>query len=93
MNVHELLGAMPEQPTKEAQIKIAGVNVGLDLEKPIDVSQMRVVYASNQPVETRCGMKFECLTKLTAELQNDEGGFDHLEIVIKRLSTKRPLTK
>jgi len=86
MNTNNLMGSVPEQPSRLSQIQTGGKNVGLDLEKPIDLSEMQMHYAAFKPIETYLGMKFECVTKLYTQMENG----DELEIVIKKTTTKIP---
>jgi hypothetical protein len=83
------LGSMPPcdphhyRPT----IKMASNVVDIELEKPIDISQMIVHECSVKPIETHRGLMFERKSELKA-YDGDSG--DEIIIQITRISPKRP---
>jgi hypothetical protein len=80
-----MLGTYEPQHTKP-NIKAASETISIDLEKPIDLSQMDVEECSVLPIETFSGMKFHRTTKLRCYLPNGE----ELLIVVTLISNSRP---
>lgn len=83
---------IPPLPPQREQpdIKMAGKNVGLDIEKPIDISQMRIAFVSYTPRQKKDGRRyFECITELFADIET-ETGFEPIKITIVRESQKKP---
>lgn len=70
-------------------IDSASNTVDIDLNHPIDVSQMEVHKCSVLPIETYVGMRFERKTELRT--RDNEG--DAIIITITRISQKRPGSK
>ena len=72
-------------------IKTASNTVGIDLEKPINLSEMVVQECSYIPKETYHGMKFHLKTELKGyDINKDTGETDEIFVTIVRISSKRP---
>jgi hypothetical protein len=67
-------------------IKAASATVDIDLESPIDISQMDVLECSVMPVGTDRGMKF----RREAKLKTFDSNGEEISITIVRISDKRP---
>lgn len=75
------------------EIEKAGIMVGIDLTKPIDLSQMNVWHISFNPVYSnnhfeQIFIERECL--LQTIVINDDGDREELEITIKLKSQQMP---
>lgn len=69
----------------------AGLNVGIDLEKPIDCSQMEIYMISSESVVSDFGrMEVKRTTILHAYVFNDKGEREELTITFELLSQKMP---
>lgn len=73
--------------------KYAGQNVGLDLEKPIDCSQMDVYQLTCEPVYTEYTLAVKRTSILHAYVFNEEGEREELTITFELNSQKMPKLK
>lgn len=85
MNMHDIQIPPCEAHHFRPSIKMASSVVGVDLENPIDVSQMTVHECSVLPVKNYRGMVFHRKTELRAFDDDEE-----IIIEITRISQKRP---
>lgn len=67
----------------------AGKNVGLDLTKPIDLSNMKLLFIGTEPILDENGAYFIRTTHLFADVINENGNNEFLEIKISLKSERR----
>lgn len=95
-----MMNYIPDGPHEECHndyrpnIDIASKCAGIDLSKPIDISQMTVLDAATNIVEDYRGRySFETTSRLFTTVVNEYGEEDELYITIKRKSKRRPIIK
>lgn len=93
MGMYNDLVLMDDFKMPKLEIEKAGIMVGLDLTKPIDLSQMSIWHTSCNPVYSNYNfeqrfIERECL--LQTFVINDEGEREELEITFKLKSQRMP---
>lgn len=78
---------------KEPQIKEAGRMIDIDLEKPIDLSQMRVYQVSAETKEINGFYYVIRKSELFAYVINDDGDQEELTITFELKSQRMPKPK
>jgi hypothetical protein len=72
-------------------LKVASKVTGIDLENPINLSEMEVYECICRPEKTQYGMKFELTAQLKGwDFNTDTGETDEITVTIVRISSKRP---
>ncbi len=74
-------------------IKMAGLMVGIDFKKPIDLSQTDVTYVSANPTYSEFGsVKWERTSELTTQVINEYGEPEYLTITFVLKSNRKHKT-
>lgn len=92
MECKEILSQLPCGGNKLQRIKNAGLMVGVDLENPIDLSEMQVHSISSQPVfnERDLIMYVERKCDLHCLVVNEHGEEEELEVSFTLKSKRAP---